>query len=151
MSGLNENHRLRLGVVLYSLEKACERIEAALDVARPAALTYHTHDDVTPAEREDLRRIAAALRARLEAFRQEFDLPRQQRHLRRSLAAELATLWMLLEDTHARKLTGRGAIPPEEANRINRHVDALLELLTPAMRRLNQPMRAEANSEEAKS
>ncbi len=58
---------------------------------------------------------------------------------------------MLLEDTHARKLIGRGAIPPDEANRINRHVDALLELLTPAMRRLNQQRKAEANSEETKS
>jgi hypothetical protein len=74
-------------------------------------------------------KMLAEVHARLEILRRRFDLTPQREDARRRLLGYFSIAWATLEDLHAAKLKGVGAVAPTLAPALNPEIDALLEII----------------------
>ena len=104
---LDELHERRLATLMNLFDDALDRIELVLVTAeqgRPGDTDPPpTRDDI-----DDFRAVAASMRRRLYAARMRFGVNQTRPGWRQKVAAELSTLWVVLENTLPKRMKGYG-------------------------------------------
>lgn len=114
---LDELHARRLATVMSVFDDALDRIELLLDGVERGSESGGGPAP-KPGDLADLRVSVCRLRERLQAASDRFDVKRVKLPWRQSLAAELSTLWVLLENAMPRRMKGYGRefAPPDRAD-----------------------------------
>ena len=99
---LDELHARRLATVVSVAEDALARIELTLE--RPG----HGGGRLAPARVQALRQKIASMRRELEKAMERFDLRLSKPEPQQILAAELSSLWVVLENALPKRLKGYG-------------------------------------------
>ena len=104
---LDELHERRLATVMSAFDDALDRIELLL---RSAEQGREAPGDSAPrpGELANVQAAAGRIRRRLQAAAARFDVKRSRPNWRQKLAAELSTLWVVLENARPRRLKGYG-------------------------------------------
>lgn len=104
---LDELHERRLATVMNVFEDALGRIDLLLDgVEQDGETTGESLPD--SGEVPNIRLAADRIRKRLQAAAERFEVKRSRPHWRQKLAAELSTLWVVLENAMPRRMKGYG-------------------------------------------
>jgi hypothetical protein len=104
---LDELHERRLATVMNLLEDALDRIDLLLDGAQQG----WGPDSEPPPDDDELRNLRLAanqIRGRLQAATERFEVTRTRPRWRQKLAAELSTLWVVLENARPERMKGYG-------------------------------------------
>jgi len=104
---LDELYERRLATVFAVFEDALDRIELLLKDAEQGKERGGANG-ASPAEIVKMRDAAGRIRARLQAAAARFEVSRKRTHWRQKLAAELARLWVVLENARPRRMKGYG-------------------------------------------
>ncbi|PYV15865.1 MAG: hypothetical protein DMG21_13780 [Acidobacteria bacterium] len=102
---LDELHARRLSTVITVTEDVLARIELALD---QVGKSQHATKRLTPARIQALRREIASMRRVLDKAVERFDLRMSKPEPQQVLAAELSSLWVVLENALPKRLKGYG-------------------------------------------
>ena len=104
---LDELHERRLVTLMNVFEDALSWIDATL---RSARLARETEARPGPTEREtvEIQAVSENIRARLRTATARFEVRRARPDWRQNLAAELATLWVVLENSLPKRMKGYG-------------------------------------------
>ena len=124
---LGENHRRVVSVLLRSIERACDEIEATLGDS--GGLLHRVSADLTPEQQRELRRMAERVRAELAHIVSQIELDVSVHSCRRRIAALLSTNIVNLEESTPDKLRGYGELSAEAKSRLETEFTRLLELL----------------------
>ncbi|HUI40540.1 MAG TPA: hypothetical protein VL523_01080 [Terriglobia bacterium] len=104
---LDELHERRLVTVISVFEDALGRIELLLKgVEQDREPESESHPG--PSEVRNIRLAAERIRRRLESAGERFEVRRSRPRWRQKLAAELSTLWVVLENAMPRRMKGYG-------------------------------------------
>jgi len=105
--GLDDLHARRLATVAKVFDAALDRIELILRSAQEGndgvELSRITSEQVQVA-----RERMATIRCRLQEGLRQFSVQLQKPELKQMLAAELSTLWVVLENARPARMTGYG-------------------------------------------
>jgi len=104
---LDELHERRLATFMNLFDDALDRIELVLMAAGERGAS----DDASPPTREEateIRTAAEGIRRRLETASMRFGLRRARPGWRQRIAAELSTLWVVLENAMPKRMKGYG-------------------------------------------
>jgi hypothetical protein len=104
---LDELHARRLATVIGVFEDALDRIELVLRGLQEGT-EARGEPQPEPGQIGDLRVSAERIRARLGAAAERFEVRRTRPHWRQKLAAELSTLWVVIENAKPRRMKGYG-------------------------------------------
>jgi hypothetical protein len=105
---LDEMHARRLETVATMMEAALDRIESVLRSGEDGEGAPHPFARFTPQQIRSARQEMARIRRRLGEGLQRFSVPRRKTDPRQVLAAELSTLWVILENALPKRLKGYG-------------------------------------------
>lgn len=105
---LDELHARRLATVVNVLEAALDRVEVVLRSFEPGDEAHPGASPLTPEEIRQVRAKMKGVRERLGQALERFAIRRRKPHPRQVLAAELSTLWVVLENAMPRRLKGYG-------------------------------------------
>lgn len=104
---LDELHARRLETVMAMVANALDRIEhllTSLEAGGPAARSAR----LTPEQIRGMREECDAIRRRLREAARRFSIRPHKPDPRQTLMAELASLWVILENARPRRLKGYG-------------------------------------------
>lgn len=104
---LDELHERRLATVVSVFEDALDRIELLLEGVEQGS-EISEGPQLAAGDLVSLRMSAGRLRERLRAATESFNVRRVRLPWRQKLAAELSTLWVLLENAMPRRMKGYG-------------------------------------------
>jgi len=104
---LDELHERRLATLMNLFDDALDRIELVLATAQQRR-AGHTEPPPTPDEVNLVQATAAKIHGRLEAAVQRFGVKRARPGWRQKIAAELSTLWVVLENAMPKRMKGYG-------------------------------------------
>lgn len=104
---LDELHERRLATVVSVFEDALDRIELLLEGVEQGS-EISEGPQLAAGDLVSLRMSAGRLRERLRAATERFNVRRVRLPWRQKLAAELSTLWVLLENAMPRRMKGYG-------------------------------------------
>jgi len=128
-AGLNQHHLRRLSTAMAAIDATGGRLLELLDYKPSASSLTVIEDSLLPGERESIRDGIEQLRPLVMEFAQKHGLRASSRDLRRVMVAEVSRMWTILEDLHARKLRGMGAVPGAIAAEIDQDVDRMLAIV----------------------
>lgn len=124
---LDELHARRLATTVALVEDAMKRIEAALrdlEERRPAG---RDSANFSPAQVEQLRREMECVRKRLAEITSRFSVQREKPEARQMIAAELSSLWVILENALPERMKGYGhEFQPDDRSDWERLIRALI-------------------------
>jgi hypothetical protein len=104
---LDELHERRLATVISLFDDALDRIELLLEgVEQRKGSDGEPQPD--PSEICNIRLAGGRIRERLRAAAERFEVKRIEPRWRQKLAAELSTLWVMLENAAPRRMKGYG-------------------------------------------
>ncbi len=125
---LHESHARRLATVVSLVEDAMERIEMTLQALENHVADPHDSSNLSSAQIHRLRREMGSVRKHLEEVTTRFSVRRQKPDARQVLAAELSTLWVILENALPERMKGYGReFAPEDRADWARLIRTLLE------------------------
>lgn len=104
---LDELHARRLATLISVFEDALDRIEH-LGAAAEEQRQFEAGRSPNSAQLSSLRALSARIRRRLRAAAARFGVRRVKPNWRQNLAAELSTLWVILENTRPERMKGYG-------------------------------------------
>ncbi|HXJ92299.1 MAG TPA: hypothetical protein VMT20_05405 [Terriglobia bacterium] len=104
---LDELHERRLATLMNLFDDALDRIELVLAAAQQGRAA-DTEPAPTRVEVDEIRATAATIHRRLEAAMLRFGVKRARPGWRQKIAAELATLWVVLENAMPKRMKGYG-------------------------------------------
>jgi hypothetical protein len=107
---LDEVHARRLSTVITVFQKALDRVELVFQAVeggsgQPGATTPGT---LSPGQAQRLREVVQGIRQRLEYAVKRFSLQLQKPEPKQVLAAELSSLWVMLENAKPERMKGYG-------------------------------------------
>jgi len=105
---LDEMHARRLATVVTVVGAALDRIELVLRGIEDIREANHLGFRFTPQQIRGLRQDMARIRHRLGEALRHFSVPRHKPDPRQVLAAELSTLWVVLENAMPERMKGYG-------------------------------------------
>jgi len=105
---LHEQHARRLETVATVVEAALDRIEVVLRGIEDVGGASHPTLRFTPQKIRGARQEMARIRHRLDEALRHFSIAQRKRDPRQVLAAELSTLWVILENALPKRLKGYG-------------------------------------------
>jgi hypothetical protein len=105
---LDEVHARRLETVATVVEAALDRIELVLRSVEDIGEGAHPVVRFTPQQIRGARQEMARIRRRLGEALRHFSIHRRKTDPRQVLAAELSTLWVILENALPKRLKGYG-------------------------------------------
>jgi hypothetical protein len=126
---LNPHHLRRLSTAMAAIDATGGKLLDLLDNKPSASSLTVIEDFLLPRERESIRDSLEQLRPLVVEFAQKYGLRASSRDLRRVMVAEISRMWTILEDLHAKKLRGMGAVPATIATEIDSDVDRMLAIL----------------------
>jgi hypothetical protein len=112
---LHELHRRRLETTVLLVEDGLARAEHLLRPDDRAGIVRAIENNLPEANRELLRGRIEELRAALGRFADDFGLEKRPLTLQQVLSAELASLWVMLENCRPKRMKGYGQSFSEEA------------------------------------
>jgi hypothetical protein len=104
---LDELHARRLATLMNLFEDALDRIELMLEGAEQG-WGAESGPQPRPEELRGLRLATNSIRGRLQAAAERFVIRRNRPQWRQRLAAEVSTLWIVLENATPRRMRGYG-------------------------------------------
>jgi len=104
---LDELHARRLATIMAMFEDALDRLGLLLEGVGQAG-EARTDPTPAPGELAALRAGMVRIRQRLELAATRFEVRRTKPRWRQRLAAELSTLWVVLENAMPRRMKGYG-------------------------------------------
>jgi hypothetical protein len=104
---LDELHARRLATVMSVFEAALGRIELLTEGVEHRGEAGGASQP-EPSELRNLRLAAGRMRERLRAAAERFEVRTNRPHWRQQLAAELSTLWVVLENASPQRMKGYG-------------------------------------------
>jgi hypothetical protein len=104
---LDELHERRLTTLMNVFDDALDRIELMLATAR-AGRAVDAEPPPTDSEVSEIHAAAKDARRRLEAAVVRFGVKRVRPSWRQKIAAELSTLWVVLENAMPKRMRGYG-------------------------------------------
>jgi hypothetical protein len=109
---LDELHARRLETVMTLVENALERIElllAGVEAAGGWGGDSPAHGSaIAPGQIREARRRSEEIRKRLRSAARRFSIRPHKPEPRQTLAAELSSLWVILENARPRRMKGYG-------------------------------------------
>ena len=105
---LHELHARRLATVAAVIENALDRIELVLQSLEGSEEAAQPVARFTPQQIRGARQEMTRIRRRLRDALRHFSIPRRKTDPRQVLAAELSTLWVILENALPKRLKGYG-------------------------------------------
>lgn len=105
---LDELHARRLATVISVFEDSLNRIEMLLVTLERGEGPEPRVPAPTPAKIQEIRALVQGFRYRLRAGARYFNIQRLQPDWRQTLAAELAALWVILENAAPARMKGYG-------------------------------------------
>ena len=103
---LGELHARRLETVATVVEAALDRVERVLGGIEEPGEAERPDSRFTPEQTREARREMARIRSRLGEALRHFSIQRQRLDPRQVLAAELSTLWVVLENARPERMKG---------------------------------------------
>jgi hypothetical protein len=104
---LDELHGRRLTTLMNVFEDALDRVELTLAAARAGRAVY-AEPPPTDAEVSEIHAAAKDARRRLEAAVVRFGVKRVRPGWRQKIAAEISTLWVVVENAMPERMRGYG-------------------------------------------
>jgi hypothetical protein len=121
---LDELHARRLAVVASVFESALDRMEQALKTLERGDSTHSVRTEQIQKAKCKMVEIRRRLNEALEGFSVPLDKPDP----RRVMAAEVATLWVILENARPERMKGYGRkLAPAESKIWEALIESLLE------------------------
>ena len=105
---LNELHARRLATVATVVESALDRIEQVLRTVKKEETAGKRSTGFSLNQVPQMRAAIEQVRERLRRGLAHFGVERQEPHPRQVLVAEIATLWVVLEDSMPERMKGYG-------------------------------------------
>jgi hypothetical protein len=105
---LDEMHARRLETVATMVEAALDRVELVLHSVEDVGDGAHPVARFTPQQIRGARQEMARIRRRLDEGLERLSVKRRKTDPRQVLAAELSTLWVILENALPKRLKGYG-------------------------------------------
>jgi hypothetical protein len=134
---LNENHLRRLATSIAMVDAAAARILDLLDErTTPKTMTVLDRSSLSAETRAAVRDLVSRLQPMAARFGDKYSLEKHSKDLRRSITAEVAQLWTILEDSHADKMKGMGPVRRVVAEEVDKDVDELLRVVHEIMREI---------------
>ncbi len=128
--GLNENHKRRLAVAMALVDAGAARILDLLEErTSPTAMTV-VEPSLPPGERKELRKTLRELQNLAANLAHTYGLDKRRKDLRRTIVAELAQMWTILEDSRPQKMRGMGPVPANLADSLDRDLERMLGVLS---------------------
>jgi hypothetical protein len=125
---LDELHARRLATVVSLVEDAAERIEMTLQAVEAHGSKAPEASDLSPAQIRQIRHELESVRKHLAEVGARFSVRRQKPEPRQVLAAELSSLWVILENALPDRLKGYGReFAAQDRSDWDRQVRALLQ------------------------
>jgi enoyl-[acyl-carrier-protein] reductase (NADH) len=103
---LHELHRRRLESTVQLIEAAMARIEAALQES--GGIVHAIENSLSPRERDAVLDHIQRVRAAIATFACTFGLERRSIDVHQIIAAELSTVWVMLENCRPKRMKGYG-------------------------------------------
>ncbi|NPV71436.1 MAG: hypothetical protein HPY55_12455 [Firmicutes bacterium] len=126
---MNESQRRSLSVILALLDEALFDFEAWADGRERRGIMYSETNDLSPAQREKVRRHVIALREEVDVLRSDLNLQMRTQSVRASIFARASSLWEGLVDSEPRRLRRYGEVNPEMEEYLAPRVKALVSRL----------------------
>jgi hypothetical protein len=124
---LDELHARRLAAVVSLVEDAVERIEMTLRALESPDSKQSGSASLSPAQIHQMRREMDFVRKRLAEITARFAVRRQKPEPRQMIAAELSSLWVILENALPERMKGYGKeFAPEDRGDWDRHIQSLI-------------------------
>ncbi len=115
---LGENHRRVVSAVLRRVEATCSEVTAWLE--RCSGLLQHLRDDISPGQAQELRSLAARLRAEVARVHEEVILDLGEQSRARGIAAAISLARVEVEEVMTPGLRGYG--------HLHREIEAALDV-----------------------
>ncbi len=124
---LGENHRRVVSAVLRRVEATCGEVTAWLE--RCSGLLQHLRDDVSPGQAQELRSLAARLRAEVTRVHEEVALDLGEQSRARGIAAAISLTRVEIEEVMTPGLRGYGHLHREIEAALDARFARLLDCL----------------------
>ncbi len=125
---LNEVHARRLATLVNLIEDAIERIERIL--AKQSALLEAGLPSVRLTQRQiyQAHQHLQVMRRHVRELADRFNVQRRAPEPQQVIAAELSSLWVMLEDSLPERMKGYGReLAPDDREEWGQHIRALLQ------------------------
>lgn len=124
---LHELHARRLATVINIVEAALDRFEVVLRGIENNPEPAGTGSSLSPEQVRQIHETMEGIRGRLKQVGERFVIERTKPEPRQVLAAELSTLWVMLENAMPKRMKGYGReLATEDKNDWERMVHGLL-------------------------
>ncbi len=124
---LGENHRRVVSAVLRRVEATCGEVITWLE--RPCGLLQRLRDDVSAGQAQQLRSLAAQLRAEVTQIHEEVTLDPGEQSRVRAISAALSLTRTEIEEVMTPGLRGYGYLPREIEDALDAKFARLLDCL----------------------
>jgi hypothetical protein len=124
---LHELHARRLATVINMVEAALDRFEIVLRGIENNPAPAGSGSQLSPEQVRRIHQAMESIRGRLKHAGERFAIKRTKPEPRQVLAAELSTLWVMLENALPKRMKGYGReLAPEDKNDWENTVQGLL-------------------------
>lgn len=127
--GLNENHKRFLSTTFCLLEENMDNAERMLDHP-PCGKLYATVDDLTDAQKEEIRKRVRLIRECVHQYAGQFDLYPEKNSLYRAIRAMFYGGWMDVCELEPKSLKGYGEVGKDIYDSVMECARELEELLS---------------------
>ena len=125
---LHELHQRRLESTVQLVEASLARIESAVREPESPGIVHAVENTLSVAQRQRILEEVRRFRAVLLEFSGAFELEKHSLDVRQILAAELSSLWVMLENCRPKRMKGYGvSFQPETRQLIEGKLEGLLE------------------------
>lgn len=126
---LPANHHRSLSVTAETVERTLDELELILRSRGIEHLTSKITPSYSDEVRQELLAAVAKMRTANEDMVRAFELQKHERKEAKILRAAINHLWVILSDSTSKGMRGFGALSPEIASEVDRHVHRLLTVL----------------------
>ena len=123
------NHRRSLSVSSYMLEESMDELERLLRSQEPNRVTRQIVPVYSDVERRVLLETIAQVRSANTEMFSSLDLQPTVTTEDQMVRGKLAHVWVVLQDSLSHSMHGYGTLPPQAAERIDRQVQPILEIV----------------------
>ena len=107
---LNEFQKRRLSITITGIEEDLYDIEECLKSQDYHGVLYEIRNDIPMTTRDAMIANIMLIRKGISSLAEQFGLRGETRMLSRKISSKLSILWVSLEETKARRLTGYGEV-----------------------------------------
>jgi hypothetical protein len=124
---LGENHRRVVSVLMRGIDQMCSEVDASLEES--SGILQRVLDDVSRAQKRELRSMTASIRAEIGRVASEIELDTGVLSKRRKVSALISASIVNVEESDPQKLRGYGPLSDSAMKRLQDEFGRLHTLL----------------------